>query len=105
MDPYVLADPLRARLPLDSEEIGVGHYQRRVPVGYSKTVSDNYNNHIENEHLRVYYEKLSLIIHSDIFTTKRFEEIIKMNVGTYDSLVSLYMQEEPLEETEMFKSQ
>ncbi len=103
IDPYVLGDPLRARLPVETEEVDIGHYWRRVPAGYTTTITDNYNNHIKNYHLRIYYDRLSLIIHSDIFTVKRLEEIIKMNLGMYDSLLDLYMQEEPITETEKFK--
>lgn len=91
IDTHALADPLRARLPV----IGparVGHYERTMPLGYAETIASGFTeNHIIEPHLNLYYERLSLVIHGDLFAPGRLNEILLFNLGRYDELIDLYM--------------
>ncbi len=89
LDNLAIADPLRARLPITGP-IRIGHFYRVLPSGYADTLSDNYNNHLVNPDLRLYYDKLSILIHGDIFAPDRFQEIINFNLGRYEYLIQRY---------------
>jgi arabinofuranosyltransferase len=85
LDTLALADPLLSRLP-SSDSSRIGHFQRDIPDGYEETIKDDFNNHIVNQNLHRYYDKLDIIIHGAVFTQNRIEEIIKFNLGNYDYL-------------------
>ena len=91
IDAHALADPLMARLPLESDVVWrSGHYLRKRPAGYWKSV-DLGENHIENPSLRVYYDKLRTITEGPLWTWDRWKAIWEMNTGQLDYLVDEYL--------------
>jgi len=88
-DRLALADPLCARLPIHT--IGrIGHMPREIPRGYEETLQDHFTNHIEDLDLHQYYDKLSILVHGDVFSPGRFKEILNFNLHRYDSLLENY---------------
>lgn len=92
VDTHGLGDPLLARLPTyNSSDFIIGHFFRAVPDGYWK-YKRSFGNQIENEHLREYYEKLSILIHSErLFSRERLLMIWRFNTGSYDHLLNSYL--------------
>jgi len=91
VDTYALGDALLARLPArDQGPFKIGHFIREVPAGYWDYAVD-YGNQIEDPNLALYYEKLSLVIHGDLFDSQRLIEIWRLNTGYYDYLISAYV--------------
>jgi arabinofuranosyltransferase len=112
VDVLALADPLLARLnTAEKVDFAIGHFKRRIPLGYLKTLRTG-KNYIENKNLSLFYEKLTIITRGRIFDIRRFFEIMKMNLGFYNYLTLDYdilpkvhakfpkvvTREEPLEE-------
>lgn len=89
MDEYALADPLRARLPAQGQA-RIGHLEREIPAGYEQTLKNRHQNQIVDPDLRLYYEKLSILIHDNVFAPGRLQEILKFNMGHYDYLIARY---------------
>lgn len=92
VDRYALGDPLLARLPaIEQDEVLIGHFYRSVPAGYWR-FNRSYGNEIEDENLKKYYEKLSIIIHDEnLFSLERITMIWRMNTGYYDHLIDSYL--------------
>ena len=90
LDSYALSDPLRAHLPVDGPS-RVGHYERARPAGYWETIQSGFTkNLIEDPNLKLYYEKMSILIRGDLFAAGRIREIIRFNFGYYDPLIEKY---------------
>jgi arabinofuranosyltransferase len=86
-DSYALVDPLFARLPsYKYPKWRIGHFRRIAPDGYRDTLKKG-QNVIKDKNLAAYYDKLSLIIRSDLFSADRLLTILKMNLGMYDHLI------------------
>ncbi len=90
MDKVCLGDPLRARLPVTADW-RIGHFPRHVPVGYIETITNDFQNHIREPHLREYYDKLLLITRGDLFSAERLKTILEFNLGVYDPLLEAYV--------------
>jgi arabinofuranosyltransferase len=87
VDEVGLTNPVLARLPAVSDtNWTIGHLTRHIPMGYIKTLTTGVNV-IEDPNLHEYYDKLHLITNGPIFSKKRFETILKMNLGEYDYLI------------------
>lgn len=89
IDKHTLTDPLRARLPAQGD-FRVGHYERPMPDGYEETIADNFTNHLQDPNLVSYYDKLSPLIHGDLFAPGRIQDIIAFNSGKYDGWLKTY---------------
>lgn len=95
LDNHALSDPLLARLPVDGPW-RVGHYVREIPRGYWQTIQSGFSeNRIEDPNLHLYYEKMSVLIHGDLFADGRIGEIIRFNSGYYDPLIDKYVETRP----------
>lgn len=94
VDTHGLGDPLLARLPTyNTSDFIIGHFFRTVPDGYWK-YKRSFGNQIKNEHLHAYYEKLSLLIHTEpLLSKERILTIWRFNTGYYDSLLQAYLAE------------
>jgi arabinofuranosyltransferase len=87
VDEVALTDPLLARIPsINNIEWKTGHLYRYVPDGYIETLITK-KNVIQDKDLREYYSYLHNITSGDIFSKKRFENIINMNLGKYNYLI------------------
>jgi|GEM_PF-539679 len=91
IDRVALSDAFLSRLKFSydtafSKGWRIGHFFRKIPLGYTKTVEKN-NNHLEDKKLKIYFEKLKFVTQSSIFNLNRFKEIWKMNTGYYDYLL------------------
>lgn len=101
LDFQALADPLLARLPvmdrdpmlpvltprLASRKWRIGHYPRRIPLGYFETLVTG-ENRIHDRDLAAYYDVLALITRGDLWDRRRLAAIWKMNTGSYDRLLA-----------------
>ena len=91
IDTHALADPLRAHIPANPGLAGIGHYYRDYPAGYKETIESKFKeNLIEDPGLKLYYDKLSILIHGDLNAPGRIREIFRFNTGYYDSLPKNY---------------
>ncbi len=91
IDTHALADPLRAHIPANPGLAGIGHYYRDYPAGYRETIQTNFKeNLIEDPDLKLYYDKLSVLIHGDLNAPGRLREIFRFNTGYYASLPKNY---------------
>ncbi|NOH01463.1 MAG: hypothetical protein HND47_05545 [Chloroflexi bacterium] len=89
VDQAALTDPLLARIPYTDFQ-RVGHYWRSLPEGYIQTLESNFENRLNAPPLRIYYDKLSVIIRGGVFSVERFKLIWEFNAGKYDHLVETY---------------
>ncbi len=88
VDQLALADALLARLKPDADaEWRIGHFQRRIPQGYLETLKTG-RNCLADPQLAAYYDKLALITHGDLLDRQRWLEILKFNLGCYETLLA-----------------
>ncbi len=103
LDVLGLADPLLARLPIvdrdplydaflseatgimDPEGWRIGHFLRRVPAGYMRTLITGTNT-IEDRNLARLYDRLASITRGPLWSGARLSEIVALNLGRYDAL-------------------
>jgi len=92
-DACALADPLLARLPINPlGDWRIGHFVRKIPLGYEETLSSQKNN-ISNKDLKHYYATLSKIVHGELNSWDRVKSIAIINLGltlSRPSLANLY---------------
>jgi arabinofuranosyltransferase len=89
IDPLALTEPLLARLPSNATSWRIGHFRRKVPVGFNGAVLGN--GKLADPFLRSYYDRLKLITRGDLFGLERLKAIWKMNTGAYDYLLDAYL--------------
>ena len=94
LDRYALGEPLLARIPYQNpfeikKDFRPGHNGRDFPAGLKDSLKTG-ENRIVHPALKLYYDKLRIITKDDIFSWKRFYEILKMNTGQYDYLINKY---------------
>ncbi|MDP6778605.1 MAG: tetratricopeptide repeat protein [Candidatus Latescibacteria bacterium] len=87
LDVFALADPLLARLPAGNP-LGwrIGHFERRIPVGYAETLASPESS-LRDGSLAAYYGKLAVVTRGDLFDDSRWAEIWRLNTGAYDDLL------------------
>jgi len=92
VDTHGLGDPLLARLPaLNTSDFIIGHFFRAVPEGYWK-YKRSFGDQIKDKNLREYYQKLSILIHSEnLLSKERLLTIWRFNTGYYDYLLNAYL--------------
>jgi arabinofuranosyltransferase len=91
IDPYALADPLLARLPISHpHKWRIGHFNRAMPDGYIESL-ETLENRILDPALHEYYDKLSLIVRGDLFSLQRLKTIVAFNLGRYEPLRLAYV--------------
>lgn len=104
LDYHGLADPLLARLPIverdplyddfmqlyagrtDPEGWRIGHFLRRVPRGYIRTLLTG-KNAIEDPKLARLHDRLALITRAPLLAPGRLGAIVALNLGRYDRLI------------------
>jgi arabinofuranosyltransferase len=100
LDYYAICDPLLSRLPVDVPDpvlqgmiprlggLGwrVGHYYRRPPLGYVRTLASG-RNQIHNPALAAYYDVIRSIIRDPVFDLERLATVWRYNLGAYDELL------------------
>ena len=80
-DECALADPLLARLPIiPLGDWRIGHYNRKIPLGYKESLVSNINA-LKNSELKAYYEVLRQIVRGPLFSWERAKAIAMMNLG------------------------
>ncbi|MDH3216606.1 MAG: hypothetical protein OEN01_09975 [Candidatus Krumholzibacteria bacterium] len=91
IDPNGLNDFLIARLPIAKySRWRIGHFTRKIPEGYTDSVSSGHNV-ITDPGLARYYDIATLITRGDLFAEGRMTAIWKINTGVYDHLIDSYM--------------
>ena len=97
IDDMGLADPLLARLPVpDPENWRIGHFRRQLPNGYIQSLRYG-SNLITDSALAQYYQHVKFISRGALFSLDRIGEVVKLNLGFYDSFLEAY-RDEPLVE-------
>lgn len=91
IDLYALADPLLARIPSDPAHSEPGHFTRAIPDGYAETLESGVNQ-ISDPSLRLYYDKLAMVVKGDLWSFERLAEIVNFNLGKYDHFIDEYVQ-------------
>lgn len=87
VDIYALSDPLLAHLPTIFNPLWrIGHFTRNIPEGYMKTLESG-ENKLANKSLAEYYEHIELITRGPLFSPQRCFDILKFNLGAYNSLI------------------
>ncbi|MFC2132051.1 hypothetical protein ACFLSQ_11515 [Bacteroidota bacterium] len=91
IDRVALSDPLMSKLKISYDSAftqgwRIGHFFRKVPAGYIKTIVTG-KNQLEDKKLKKYYDKLKIITQSPIFSFDRFTEIWRFNTGYYNYLL------------------
>lgn len=93
IDYHGITEPLLARIHMsDVKKWRTGHFQRKLPPGYAKTIETG-ENVIKNKHLALFYNTLSLVAKEDVFSPGRFKEIWNLNSGKYTHLLSQFKNE------------
>jgi arabinofuranosyltransferase len=93
VDPFGIADPLLARLPVaDTENWRIGHFERDLPAGYVESVLTGASG-IEHPDLRRFHDKIRLIVTGPLFSAERLTAIAAINTGRYDPWVEAYLRE------------
>ena len=96
VDPFGIADPLLARLPVaDPDDWRIGHFERALPAGYVESVLTG-ENAIENPELRKFHDRIRLIVSGPLFSAERLRAIVAINTGRYDRWVDAYLAAEAL---------
>jgi arabinofuranosyltransferase len=91
LDPYALADPLLARLPIpDPKDWRIGHYRRDLPPGYREAQLSGDPSRLPPD-LAGYYRALRLIVAGDIFDPERLRAVWDFNLGHYDGYRERYL--------------
>ncbi len=87
VDKNALCDPFLSRLVfIPPVEWRIGHFERGLPPGYLDTVISG-KDHFEDAEMGEYYQNLTAITRGNIWSSKRWVSIIKMNLGMYDHLL------------------
>ena len=79
IDPFVITDPLLARLPIPDISDGFvpGHIIKKVPDGLLESYINN-KNMIHDENLKEYYTKVFIVTRGKLFTKERFKYIYEL---------------------------
>ena len=100
VDYVALGDPFLARIPavrrdpllplsvprLSGLSYRVGHYARRLPLGYYETLTRGVNT-IHDPDLAAWYDHLATITRAPLWDRERLMTIARMNLGRYDRLL------------------
>lgn len=79
VDLYALSDPLLARLPcIQVPEWRIGHYQRRLPGGYLRSLVFD-ENRIEDPAIAAYYDRIRTVTRGRLFSRERLAAIAYLN--------------------------
>jgi arabinofuranosyltransferase len=89
LDVVALSDPLLARLDARPNGWRIGHFTRPIPAGYPETLRDG-KNRIENRHLAAYYSSIALITRGPLFSARRWQEILSLNLRPRNSQLEAY---------------
>lgn len=95
VDIFGLGDPLLARLPSRRDQPWrIGHFKRLLPAGYFETYLYG-PNLIADPELARYYDKLKIVISSDLLAAERWSAIWQINTGHYDHLIDAEIYRHP----------
>jgi arabinofuranosyltransferase len=81
IDQLALADSLLARLPIqEGQRRSPGHFLRAVPAGYRLSRWKG-GNHVEDEDLAAFYERLHDVVSGDLWSWRRLRSIWAIHFG------------------------
>lgn len=90
IDIWAIVDPLLSRLPLaEGQEWHIGHFERKIPVGYIESVSNN-ENLISDPKISELYQHILEITRGELWSSERWSSIWFMNSGQYKNLTQHY---------------
>jgi len=83
IDLWSLCDPLLARIPFRAQGAWrIGHFPRRIPLGYVESRQTG-RNLLEDPGLAAVYDSLTLVTRGPLFSAARWREIWRLNTGYY----------------------
>ncbi len=95
VDENALCDFLLARLPIPrGSQWSIGHFTRRIPVGYVESIESG-ENRVTDSDLARFYDVSRLIIREPLFAPGRLAAIWRLNTGGYQQLVDAYVARSP----------
>ncbi len=101
IDPFGLADPLLARLPMQAGETWKpGHFVRRLPAGYRETRRTG-ENLIQDPELAAFYVELRLVLAGELFGRERLRSIWRIHFGAVHEGFERYRERYALGEVEL----
>ena len=81
LDPFALAEPLLARIPVeDPENVRIGHYRRAAPPGFMPSIATG-ENRIEDPDLARFYGALQTAVRGPLWSGERLRAILSVNLG------------------------
>jgi arabinofuranosyltransferase len=80
IDPYALADPLLARLPMTPHAWRIGHFYRELPAGYRESISQDANL-LSDPQLHARYERIRRLTRAPLLDHQRLRDIVVENLG------------------------
>lgn len=87
IDQNALTDPLLARLPMrEDPSWRIGHFARRLPVGYVQTVQSGTCQMLDKA-LCTYYGHLREVVSGDLWSLSRLQTIVRFQLGQYEHLI------------------
>lgn len=86
VDYLALGDAFLARLPCQYPYARVGHLRRSIPEGYMESCREN-RNLIKDQALVPFYDAVSEVISGPLFSRTRWNAIVGLNTGRYDSCI------------------
>ncbi|MEL6971991.1 MAG: hypothetical protein AAFO02_17620 [Bacteroidota bacterium] len=87
VDQLALSDPLLARLPAERRpNLRVGHYFRKIPLGYVETLRSGRDQFADRD-LAAYYRHIHRITTAPLWTKERWRSIYLLQSGQLDHLI------------------
>lgn len=84
VDECALTDPFLARLPGRKEpKWEIGHIKRAIPQGYTKSLYTK-KNMLQETKLSSFYKDMDEIVTGDVFSWKRLQTIVRLNLNPPD---------------------
>ena len=78
VDPFGITDPLLSKMPTDDPNWRIGHFRRKVPARYVKSLASD-QNLLENPRLAEYYDRLKLVVRGRLLDPDRLAAIWHLN--------------------------
>ncbi|MEO1267156.1 MAG: hypothetical protein AAFX99_03595, partial [Myxococcota bacterium] len=89
VDPVGLGDPLLSRLPtLETTDVTVGHFRRRIPPGYIEGLKSGSMN-LAEPGVAEFYSHIERITRGPLFTAERWRSIWLANTGGLRGLIPI----------------
>ncbi len=87
IDALALTDPFLSKLPAIQTDWRPGHYRRKLPRGYLASLRYG-KNLIQDKQLAKLYDQIQIVTRGELFSYKRWQAILELNLGKYRDLIA-----------------